>query len=276
MHEVQFKKSLEGQKLQKMRPQRPQAKEKGSSGMKVLEYLKNNTAHLTLLDPEKQTPEDAGKIALEAERGGTDGIMVGGSLAVSKENLDATVKSIKEKVRLPVILFPGEVNGISKRADAIFFMSLLNSQEPYFITGAQAKGAKIVKDAGIEPISMGYIVIEPGGTVGRVGKADLIPQKNPNAAADYALAAQYMGMSLVYLEAGSGAEKRVPDEMVSKVKESIDIPLIVGGGIRTGEDAKLASRAGADIIVTGTVVENVIDVKGKIKEITSSLKQEHN
>lgn len=240
--------------------------------MKVLEYLEKKTVHLTLLDPEKQGAEEAGKAALSAFHGGTDGIMVGGSLEVSEEGLDATIESIKENVELPVILFPGGVTGISKRADAIFFMSLLNSKNPYFITGAHAIGAPIVREAGMEPIPMGYIVVEPGGAVGRVGEADLIPRNRPEVAAGYALAAQYLGMKFIYLEAGSGAEKYVPEEMISAVKETVDIPVIVGGGIKTGADARSVAGAGADIVVTGTIVETVTDIEGKIREITASLK----
>lgn len=272
MQKMQCQEPMEGQKLQEVRSQRPEAQKEGSQGMKVLEYLEKKTVHLTLLDPEKQTPEEAGKAALSAFDGGTDGIMVGGSLGVPEEDLDATVESIKKNVELPVILFPGGVTGISKRADAIFFMSLLNSKNPYFITGAQAVGAPLVKDAGVEPIPMGYIVIEPGGAVGRVGEADLIPRNKPEVAAGYALAAQYFGMRLVYLEAGSGAEKHVPEEMISAVKEAVNIPVIVGGGIKTGTDARAVASAGADIIVTGTVVETVTDIEGKIREITASLK----
>jgi phosphoglycerol geranylgeranyltransferase len=240
--------------------------------MKVLEHLEKNTIHLTLLDPDKQAPANAGEIAREASHGGTDGIMVGGSQRISQENLDATVSSIKDNTDLPVILFPGGVSGISKHADGIFFMSMLNSKNPYFITGAQATGAPIVKMVGIEPISMGYIVVEPGGAVGKVGEAELVQRDKPEIAAGYALAAQYLGMRLIYLEAGSGADRHVPVEMISAVKEALDVPLIVGGGIRTGEDAKAVKKAGADIIVTGTIVEQVTDVEGKIKEITSALK----
>ncbi len=244
--------------------------------MKVLGYLEEKieggTVHLTLLDPEKQTPREAGKAALSASDGGTDGIMVGGSLGVSREDLDATVESIKDSVACPVILFPGGVTGISRRANAIFFMSLLNSKNPYFITGAQAAGAPLIKDAGVETIPLGYIVIEPGGAVGRVGEADLIPRSKPDVAAGYALAARYFGMRLVYLEAGSGADRHVPEEMISAVKKMVDIPVIVGGGIRTGDDARAVSSAGADILVTGTVVEQTADVEGKIREIVSALK----
>ena len=244
--------------------------------MRVLKYLEEkiseHAAHLTLLDPEKQPPNAARKIALGAYNGGTDGIMVGGSMGINQKNLDSTAREIKKVVDIPIILFPGDVTGISKHADAIFFMSLLNSRNPYYITGAQTIGAPLVKKVGIETIPMGYIVIEPGGTVGRVGDAKLVPRNKPKIAVGYALAAQYLGMKLVYLEAGSGAEKHVPDKMISRVKGTIDIPLIVGGGIRTGKAASAVVKAGADIIVTGTAVERANDVEKKIREIVSAVR----
>ncbi|MFQ6136950.1 MAG: geranylgeranylglyceryl/heptaprenylglyceryl phosphate synthase [Candidatus Hydrothermarchaeales archaeon] len=245
--------------------------------MSVLSYLQEKVAegpiHLTLLDPEKQSPRDAKKIAESAHKGGTSGIMIGGSVGIIQKKLDETVKAIKSAIDLPVILFPGDVSGVSTHADAIFFMSLLNSRNPYYITGAQASGAPIVKKTGIEAISMGYIVIEPGGAAGYVGDARAIPRNRPEIATAYALATQYLGMSLVYLEAGSGVDEHVPEEMVSMVKRAIDVPLIVGGGIRTKEDARAVAQAGADIIVTGTVVERVNDVGARIGEIVSSIKE---
>jgi phosphoglycerol geranylgeranyltransferase len=244
--------------------------------MKVLEYLENKAAkgavHLTLLDPDKQLPEVASEIALQACEGGTDGIMIGGSAGVNQRNLDETARAIKKATELPVILFPGDVTGITRYADAIFFMSLLNSRNPYYITGAQAIGAPFVKKAGIEAIPMGYIVVAPGGAVGYIGDAKLIPRERGDVAAAYALAAQYLGMKLVYLEAGSGAARHVPAGMIARVKGLIDIPLIVGGGIRTARDAREVVEAGADIIVTGTIVEKVRDVKGKIREITTAIR----
>jgi phosphoglycerol geranylgeranyltransferase len=244
--------------------------------MRVLDYLEEKAAHggvhLTLIDPDKQGPASALEMAKEASDGGTDGIMIGGSAGINQPILDATAKAIKGEVDLPIILFPGDVTGITRYADAIFFMSLLNSRNPYYITGAQAIGAPFVKRARMEAIPMGYIVIEPGGAVGYIGDAKLIPRSRGDIAAGYALAAQFMGMKLVYLEAGSGAEKHVPEEMIFQVKSLIDIPLIVGGGIRTGEDAARVVKAGADIIVTGTVVERVSDVKSKIEEITSAIR----
>jgi phosphoglycerol geranylgeranyltransferase len=232
----------------------------------IRESLKDHKIHLTLLDPEEQSPEDAVKIALEAISGGTDGIMLGGSTSDSTE-LDATAKALKENVDVPIILFPGNISGVSEYADAIFFMSLLNSSNPYWITGAQALGAPIIKKMGIETISMGYLVVEPGGTVGWVGDAKLIPRIKPDLAAAYAIAAEFMGMKLLYLEAGSGADQHIPEKMIQMVKKTTDTLLIVGGGIRTGEDAANVASAGADIIVTGTVVEDTSNIKAKIKEL---------
>src|SRR5664279_2792377 len=164
----------------------------------IRESLKDHKIHLTLLDPEEQSPEEAVSIAIEAVSGGTDGIMLGGSTSDSTE-LDATVKALQENVDVPIILFPGNISGVSKYADAIFFMSLLNSTNPYWITGAQSLGAPIIKKLGIETISMGYLVVEPGGTVGWVGDAKLIPRIKPDLAAAYAIAAEFMGMKLLYL-----------------------------------------------------------------------------
>lgn len=243
--------------------------------MKVENYiktrLKDHKLHLTLLDPEEQSPEEAIRIAKEAIAGGTDGIMLGGSTTQSTE-LDATAKALQENIDVPIILFPGNITGVSKYADAIFFMSLLNSMNPYWITGAQALGAPLVKKMGIEILPMGYIVVEPGGTVGWVGDAKLIPRNKPDIVAAYSMAAECLGMRLMYLEAGSGADKHVPEPMIAAVKKMTDLIVIVGGGIRDGETAAKVAKAGADIVVTGTVVEDCSDVKNKIEELVYGVK----
>jgi phosphoglycerol geranylgeranyltransferase len=243
--------------------------------MNVENYLKNrlkdHKIHLTLIDPEKQDPKEAVKIAKEAIAGGTDGIMLGGSTTQSYE-LDSTAKALKENVEVPIILFPGNTTGVSKYADAIFFMSLLNSTNPYWITGAQALGAPLVKKVGIETLPMGYIVVEPGGTAGWVGDAKLIPRNKPDIAVAYAMAAECLGMRLFYLEAGSGADKHIPETMISVVKKMTNLIVIVGGGIRDGETAARVVKAGADIVVTGTIVEEVSDIKNKIHELVEGIK----
>ena len=146
-------------------------------------------------------------------------------------------------------------------------MSLLNSVDPYFLIGAQILGAPLVKKYGLEPLPMGYIIVGEGGTAGIVGKAISVPYNKPELAAAHALAGQYLGMRFIYLEGGSGAKNPVPPEMISAVKHVLEIPLIVGGGIRTKEQALAAASAGADIIVTGNLTETN-ESKRKIAEIS--------
>lgn len=228
--------------------------------------------HLTLIDPEEVSLKDVAEIAEVLATVDTAGIMVGGSTLASTSQLDEVVRSFKERVDLPVILFPNSVTAISRYADAIWFMSLLNSNNPLFITGYQALGAPIIKRYGLEPIPMGYIIVGEGSTAAYIGQAHEIPLKKPEVAALYALAAQYIGMRFVYLEAGSGADLPVPPEMIRQVASTVDIPIIVGGGIRTPEDAGRAVEAGASIIVTGTIGEE--DPSGKnVRRIIESIKE---
>lgn len=228
--------------------------------MKVKEYIMDRMAkgalHMTLIDPASQLPERSGEIARIAEEVGTDAIMVGGSTGVTQENLDKTILAIKEKVTIPVIYFPSGAHAISPHADAIYFMSILNSRNIRNVIREQMVGAPIVKKLGLEPISMGYLIIEPGMKVGEVGDAELIQGTDIEAAVAYGLTAQYFGMDLVYLEAGSGAPEPVPLEMIAALKAQLSIPLVVGGGIRHHTTASAVREAGANIVVTGTVVEN--------------------
>jgi len=238
----------------------------------LLEKIKDEgSIHMTLLDPEKITPSQASKIAGNAKTSGTTAIMIGGSTFVSQDHLDDIVKAIKNTVKTPTILFPNNITGISRYADAIWFMSLLNSVDPYFLVGAQILGAPLVKKYGLEPISMGYIIVGEGGTAGIVGKAIPVPYNKPELAAAHALAGQYLGMHFIYLEGGSGAKNPVPSEMIRAVKHLVDAPLIVGGGIKTKEQALTAASAGADIIVTGNIVETA-DSKQKVAEIIEGIK----
>lgn len=232
---------------------------------------RNGAIHLTLIDPEKVTSSVASKIARDAAASGSSAIMVGGSTFISTFHLDNVIKAIKRAVRIPVILFPNNVTGISRYADAIWFMSLLNSTDPYFLIGAQILGAPLIKRFRLEPIPMGYIIVGEGGTAGVIGKATPIPYEKPELAAVHALAAQYLGMRFVYLEAGSGAKIPVPPDMIQIVRRTINVPLIVGGGIRSAEHAMEAVKAGADIIVTGNVIESP-DAKGKVSEIIEGVR----
>jgi phosphoglycerol geranylgeranyltransferase len=230
------------------------------------------TIHMTLIDPEKITPAQASIVAENSKESGTAAIMIGGSTFDSQEHLDAVIQAIKKTVDLPVILFPNNVSGISRYSDAIWFMSLLNSVDPYFLVGAQILGAPLIKKFIIEHISMGYIIVGQGGTAGIVGKAIAIPYDKPELAAAHALAGQYFGMRFIYLEGGSGVANPVPPEMIKTVKKYLDVPLIVGGGIRTREQAATAAQAGADIIVTGNLIE-AADNKKRIAEVIEGIKQ---
>jgi len=230
--------------------------------------------HITLIDicpHEKVNQQFASRVALDAESSETTAIMVGGSTHVLTPHLDSVIKAVKKTVKIPVILFPNNITGISQYADAIWFMCLLNSSDPYFLTGVQALGAPVIKKFGLEPIPLGYIVIGTGGSVNVIGKVCPIPYNKPELAAAHALAAQYFGMRFVYLEAGSGVERPVPNDMVRMVKEVIDIPLIVGGGIRTGKQAKAIVNAGADIVVTSTAAD-IFKVKDSVKELVEQIK----
>ena len=238
----------------------------------LLEKIREEgTIHMTLVDPEKVTPESASRIARDSESCNTAAIMVGGSTSDSPSHLDEVTKALKESVEIPIILFPNNVNGITRYADAIWFMSLLNSSDPYFLTGVQVLGAPIIKKFGLEPIPLGYVIVGEGGTVSVVGKAVPIPYNKPELAAAHALTAEYFGMRFVYLEAGSGVGNPVPTDMVKTVKNVTDLPVIVGGGIRTGEQVREIAKAGADIIVTGNVLEEN-NGRQKIKELIDNMK----
>jgi phosphoglycerol geranylgeranyltransferase len=242
--------------------------------LKVREYifdtLKKHKLHMTLIDPAKQLPEVSRKIALAASNAGSDVIMVGGSTGITQDNLDMTVDNIKKACKLPVIYFPSGANAIAKHADAIYFMSVLNSKNVKNVTGEHWKGAPIIRKLGIETISMGYVIVEPGMKVGEVGEADLVKRDDIARAVGYGIATELFGMDFLYLEAGSGAPEPVPVEMIKSVRQSIKIPLIVGGGVTSADKASSVAKAGADIVVTGTLVENG-DFEPKLKAVIDAV-----
>jgi phosphoglycerol geranylgeranyltransferase len=230
---------------------------------------KRGCIHLALFDPEKSGKKLRAECAA-LENMGTTAVMVGGSTVASTQELDETIRTIKDSCALPVVLFPNGLSGISRLADAIFFMSLLNSSQTRFIIGAQAMGAPLVKRFKLETIPLGYILVGDSTTaVSSVSRAELIPYSKPEVAAAYALAAQYFGMRFVYLEAGSGAGKPVDVSMVREVSSELEIPLIVGGGIRTPQQAEALAGAGASAIVTGTVLEK--EGTGQVAKIVAAL-----
>ena len=243
---------------------------------KVEQYLldeikKHGTLCLPLIDSEKST-DTVASIAKKVEERGASAILVGGSSAIDQFELAELIAQIKSTIKVPVILFPGNVTGVSPKADAILFTSLLNSDNPYFITEAQALGALAVKKYAIEPLPTAYIIVGEGTTAWFVGRARGIPLHKPNIAVMYSLAAQYLGMRFLYLEAGSGAAGNVPPEMVARVREHYEGTLIVGGGIRSPEMAGQVAKAGADIIVIGTMIEVEDNWQAKFSSIVKAIR----
>ena len=237
----------------------------------ILRLTKKKKLHFALLDPDKQNPATAGKIAQTITEAGSSAIMVGGSTLLSQTQVDDTVQAIKKNSDLPVILFPSGAKFLSRYADAVFFMSLLNSRNLDYVIREHVKGAMFVKHSGLEPISMGYVIVEPGMTAGRIGDAELIKRDDLQTAVGYALASEYLGMKFFYIEAGSGAPTPIPNEMIHMVKNNTSIPLLVGGGIRDPQTAKEKAVAGADIIITGTAIEKDKHFKTMLTEIISAL-----
>jgi phosphoglycerol geranylgeranyltransferase len=231
--------------------------------------LKKKKALLfVLIDSEVSAIKSATKLAKDVERIGASAILVGGSSATDQIGMSQAVKTLKKTVKIPIILFPGNVTGVVPGADAILFSSLLNSENPYFISQAQALGAPSVLKFGLEALPTAYIVIGEGTSAWFVGSVRGIPFDKANIAAAYALSAQYLGMRFVYLEAGSGASSYVKPEMVRAVRKLFKGFLIVGGGIRNAQTAGELVRAGADGIVIGTLAEK----GGGLKTLTDIVK----
>ncbi len=230
----------------------------------------NGVLHFSLVDPHKTGLDQAELIGEEMSSLGTDAFLVGGSLGVSPQSAYEVIEALK-KTGLPVIIFPGDLGNLAPNADAILFLSLLNSSNPYFIVGAQVQGALLIAKYNLEAIPTAYLIIGHGGAAGFMGHARPIPWEQYDIAAAYALAGYYMGMRFTYLEAGSGAPRSISPEMVARVKQIVNRGfLIVGGGIRDDSSAKKLADSGADAIVTGTIIEKDIE---KAKRIIKALKK---
>lgn len=237
--------------------------------IKVESYLnselkKKKALLFVLIDSEISNQNSSANLAKQVEKIGASAILVGGSSATDQIEMSQVVKTIKKSIKIPIILFPGNVTGVVPEADAILFSSLMNSENPYFITQAQALGAPSVLKFGLEPLPTAYLVIGDGTSAWFVGSARGIPFEKPKIAAAYALAAQFLGMRFVYLEAGSGAKTTVQPEMVKTVRKLFNGFLIVGGGIKDAKTAKSLVEAGADALVIGTLLEK----GGKLNKLT--------
>jgi phosphoglycerol geranylgeranyltransferase len=217
---------------------------------------KEGTLVAALIDPEDFTPLQAATVASKCQYAGASLVLVGGSTIADQEQLNAVVIAVKKRITCPVILFPGNITGISPHADAILFSSLLNSSNNYFIIGAQAIGAVQIMRYGLEAIPMAYLVFGADSSTGFVAQIRPIPYDKPSIAVMYALAAQYMGMRALYLEAGSGSKKSIPPRIVKEVRKYFKGFLVVGGGITNPAIARALASAGADMIVIGNLLQS--------------------
>ncbi len=242
--------------------------------MSVLSKLNNcvekkGAGFIVLIDPDKKNDKNIDQLIENANQNGVDAIFVGGSI-IMDGLYHKRVERIKSISEIPVILFPGGVNQINKHYDAMLFMSLLSGRNSHYLIGEQVIAAPIVKDYEIETIPTGYLLIDGGSptSVEVVSGTNPLPSNRPDIIVSHALAAQFLGMELIYLEAGSGALNEVPEDVVKKVADEISIGLIVGGGIRTPEDANSIVNSGASFVVIGSVIEKSA---GLMKEFSSSI-----
>lgn len=220
------------------------------------EIDRRGALYLVLLDPDGPGPDENARLAEAAASAGADAILVGGSLSLRARTAD-TIRAVKTAVDVPVIIFPGSIGFVAPGADAVLFLSLVSGRNPELLIGEHVKAAPLVRELGIEPIPTAYMLVESGATtsVEFMSGTRPLPRNKPDIAMAHALAAQYLGMRIAFLDAGSGADRPVPAEMVSAVSRFVSIPVMVGGGIRTPETARDLVRAGAKLVVTGDVIE---------------------
>ncbi|MBK6641507.1 MAG: geranylgeranylglyceryl/heptaprenylglyceryl phosphate synthase [Bacteroidetes bacterium] len=229
-----------------------------------------NKQFAVLIDPDKSSIEKIEKLCMLATDSGVDYIFVGGSL-LTNGNLPNCIRRIKYACNLPVVLFPGNGNQIDSQADAILFLSLISGRNPELLIGKHVVSAPIIIEKNLEAISTGYMLIESGRPTTALYMSNTlpIPSDKPDIAACTAMAGELLGLKMIFLDAGSGASFPVNEQMIHAVRKSVEIPLIVGGGINTPEKAATACKAGADLIVVGNSIESD---PGIIKEIADAVK----
>lgn len=225
--------------------------------MSVYDQFKISHKKLAVLvDPDKPTDSEIIALATKAEKAGVDLFFVGGSL-LTNDNLDSCIKLLKANSSIPVVLFPGNSLQLSNKADAFLFLSLISGRNPEMLIGRHVISAPYLKLSGLEIISTGYMLVDSGKptSVSYMSNSFPIPADKNDLALCTAMAGEMLGMKLIFMDAGSGANNPVPEAMIAAVKGSIDIPLIIGGGLRTPGLASRAAKAGADIVVVGNILE---------------------
>lgn len=208
-----------------------------------------------LIDPDNATPESLDKLVALAEEK-ADFFLVGGSL-VTNGNMDVTLEAVKARSAKPCIIFPGSPSQISSKADGIFLLSLISGRNPDLLIGKHVEAAYNLKSSGLEIIPTGYILVDGGRTttVSYISSTVPIPNDKAEIAAVTALAGEQLGLRIIYMDAGSGAATPIPASFISKVRESMDLPIVVGGGVRSAEELHAAWDAGADLVVIGNHLE---------------------
>ena len=225
-----------------------------------------------LIDPDKQKNSDLLLIIKNANKSKVNYFFVGGSLLIN-DNLNDCIKTIKENSKIPVILFPGNAMQINPKADGILFLSLISGRNPDLLIGKQVISAPILKQTELEIISTGYMLIDSGKatTASYMSNTVPIPREKNAIATSTAIAGQYLGMKLIYMDGGSGAEQPITSDMIKQVSNCIDIPLIIGGGICNAKKAIENCKAGADLIVVGNAIEKdpslILDISQAIQSI---------
>jgi phosphoglycerol geranylgeranyltransferase len=209
-----------------------------------------------LIDPDKVSSRKIGELTELAVSAKVDYLLVGGSLVISN-HLDEVVQQIKKNCNIPVILFPGTPSQVSKYADGLLYLSLVSGRNPELLIGQHVISAPFVKQSGLEIISTGYMVIDGGAptTVSYISNATPIPADKNEIAMCTAMAAEMLGMKLIYMDAGSGARLPITEDMIAMVSKCIEVPLVIGGGINEPEKAYRNCKAGADLIVVGNAIE---------------------
>ena len=225
-----------------------------------------------LIDPDKQKNSVLSLIVQKANEANVDYFFVGGSL-LTNDNLDECIKTIKNNSNIPVILFPGNAMQINKNADGILFLSLISGRNPELLIGKQVISAPILKQTSLEVISTGYMLIDSGKptTASYMSNTLPIPRNKNGIATSTAIAGEYLGMKLIYMDGGSGAEKPIEIDMIKQVSNQINIPMIVGGGICNAQKAIDNCNAGADLIVVGNAIEKNADLILEISKAVHSV-----
>jgi len=210
-----------------------------------------------LIDPDKMTIEMVSNFITKVNNSIATHIFVGGS-TVEESATEKLVAEIKKHTTLPIVLFPGDVSQITNKADALLFLSLISGRNPDYLIGKHVASVSKLRKMHLEVLPTGYLLIENGKetAVQKVTNTKPMSLEHIQSIVDTAKAGELLGMKLIYIEAGSGALHPIPSEIIKRVKNELDIPLIVGGGIRTKEQLLLAYDSGADLVVIGTAIEN--------------------